>query len=394
MADTFSELSISLTQKLTKKEKQQQGIFFTPKKIISKMLIRLLDFKDNIKTILEPSCGSCEFITELKHTFIDTQITGIEYNDIIYESIQHISNDNVKIINKDFLKFKSKDKFNLILGNPPFFVLPKKEVNPRYYTYFSGRPNIFILFIIKSIGLLKEGGILSFVLPKNFLNSLYYEKTRKFIHQNFTIIDIIDCEGEYIDTKQDTIIFILQKIKNLSGHYPFSININRHITFGTSQNIQNIQNSLTNCTFLNKLQLHCRVGKVVWNQVKHKLTDNHEKTRLIYSSDIIDNKLSIKTYKDVHKKNYIDCEGDNIVRLIINRGYGKGNYKFNYCIVNVDYNYVLENHVISVEGGDNELYEKVIKSFEDERTKQFIENYFGNNAISTTELSSILPIYI
>ena len=38
-------------------------------------------------------------------------------------------------------------------------------------------------------------------------------------------------------------------------------------------------------------------------------------------------------------------------------------------------------------------YQKIITSFNDERTKKFITLYFGNSAINTTELQHILPIY-
>ena len=40
------------------------------------------------------------------------------------------------------------------------------------------------------------------------------------------------------------------------------------------------------------------------------------------------------------------------------------------------------------------LYEKIIKSFENEKTKEFIKLYFGNNAINTTEINYMLPIFI
>ena len=40
------------------------------------------------------------------------------------------------------------------------------------------------------------------------------------------------------------------------------------------------------------------------------------------------------------------------------------------------------------------LYEKIIKSFENEKTKEFINLYFGNNAINTTEINYMLPIFI
>ena len=75
-------------------------------------------------------------------------------------------------------------------------------------------------------------------------------------------------------------------------------------------------------------------------------------------------------------------------------------YKFNYCLIDVYYEYLIENHLICINYTGSieknvilEQYKKIINSLEDERTKEFIELYFGNNAINTTELSNILPIY-
>ena len=39
------------------------------------------------------------------------------------------------------------------------------------------------------------------------------------------------------------------------------------------------------------------------------------------------------------------------------------------------------------------LYKKIIISFDSKKTKEFIKLYFGNNAMNTTELCEILPIY-
>ena len=59
-----------------------------------------------------------------------------------------------------------------------------------YYNYFEGRPNAFIIFIIKSLKLLNNNGILAYILPKSFLNCHYYNKTRKFIIENYYIIHL------------------------------------------------------------------------------------------------------------------------------------------------------------------------------------------------------------
>ena len=87
--------------------------------------------------------------------------------------------------------------------------------------------------------------------------------------------------------------------------------------------------------------------------------------------------------------------------LLVNRGYGKGKYKFNFCLIEGGFKYLIENHLIHISyNGDIskdeliEYYKKIIKSFENERTNTFIELYFKNNAINTTELEYILPIYI
>jgi hypothetical protein len=139
---------------------------------------------------------------------------------------------------------------------------------------------------------------------------------------------------------------------------------------------------------------------VIWNQKKGDLTNDVSKTRLIYSSDIKENKLVLTKYKNPQKKNYIRQDGSQDIILVINRGYGMGKYEFNYCLIDVNYDYLIENHLISIRStGENTreqqkvTYNKIIASFENEKTQKFIKLYFGNNAINATELKYILPIY-
>ena len=72
---------------------------------------------------------------------------------------------------------------------------------------------------------------------------------------------------------------------------------------------------------LSDLGFNVNVGNIVWNQCKKELTDDKDKTLLIYSSDITDNKLVTKEYSNNEKKNYIDKPGFTEPLLIINRGY-------------------------------------------------------------------------
>ena len=87
--------------------------------------------------------------------------------------------------------------------------------------------------------------------------------------------------------------------------------------------------------------------------------------------------------------------------MILNRGYGVGKYIFNYCILDGSIKYLVENHLICIEYNKKlsksklmAWFNKIAQSFENEKTKKFINLYFGNSAINTTELANILPIYI
>jgi type I restriction-modification system DNA methylase subunit len=397
----YSTLSKKLTSELSKKEKKENGIYFTPPSCIHRNISLLHPYLSSSKNVLEPSCGSCEYISVINQNYPSLSITGIEYNKNIYESIKHLSNEKINIVHFDYLQYDSREKYDIIIGNPPFYVMTKKDVNKKYHSYFDGRPNIFILFIIKSLELLSDNGILSFVLPKNFLNCLYYNKTRKYIYTHFQILHIIDCsDDKYLDTEQDTIILVIQKSSTTNNH-SFVIELNDFVIFSLQEIKEKIIHLYSGSKSLWDMGFSVSVGKVVWNQCKDILTDDVSATRLIYSSDIIDNKLSIKKYTNVEKKNYIHKDGIIKPIIVINRGYGVGEYKFNYCIINVEKPFLIENHLIVIEP-INELpyemlmdeYNKIICSLSDERTSEFIRIYFGNNAINTTELNHIIPIYL
>jgi type I restriction-modification system DNA methylase subunit len=396
----YSFISTELTRKLCKTVKKNNGIYFTPPSCVNHNIELLQSYIVNIKNVLEPSCGSGEYITALHNRFPYLDITGIEYNETIYESIIQLNNDNIKIINMDYLLYNTNTKYDLIIGNPPYYVMKKQNVNKCYHNYFEGRPNIFILFIIKSIQLLNDNGILSFVLPNNFLNCLYYDKTRKYIANHFQILNIIHCKDDkYIETQQDTTILIIQKNQNRNNTM-FILEMNDYTIFSNEENRNKIMKLYENTTSLLELGCKVSVGTVVWNQCKDILTDDDTKTRLIYSSDIENNTIIKKTYNNAEKKNFIKKIGINRPMIVINRGYGVGEYKFNYCLIEEMNDYLIENHLICIEYKRElprdeliNLYKTIILSFNDKRTAEFISVYFENNAINTTELNNILPIY-
>ena len=106
----FSKLSLDLTKDIDKDIKKNSGIFFTPPATISTTLQYLKEYNINFNRILEPSCGSCEFITQINKLYPTAHITGIELNQHIFNSIKSCTVCK-NVINR-FIFFRRLNCFN------------------------------------------------------------------------------------------------------------------------------------------------------------------------------------------------------------------------------------------------------------------------------------------
>ena len=58
----YTEKSKQLTKQIKKEVKNKNGIYFTPPSIIERHAQILKKHLKGVKKVLEPSCGSCEYI--------------------------------------------------------------------------------------------------------------------------------------------------------------------------------------------------------------------------------------------------------------------------------------------------------------------------------------------
>ncbi|MBU2640034.1 MAG: N-6 DNA methylase [Nanoarchaeota archaeon] len=135
--------------------------------------------------------------------------------------------DNEQIYPNDYFKWErdfQEGSFDVIIGNPPYDVI-YSNYKPQEFNYFKQRyssaeynPNLFALFLDKSLDLLKEDGYLGFIIPDTLLTNKYFGNVRRKILENCDIIKIIDMSsGIFSNAIVDTIILILRK-KKRKGH--------------------------------------------------------------------------------------------------------------------------------------------------------------------------------
>ena len=407
----YSQLTIDVTNKLSKKEKKDFGIFISPNIIIEKLVNSIIKYSSEnnitIQKILEPSCGTCEMVNYCDNHFNNVSIDAVEYNTSVFQHIKDLNfKNNVTINHLDYIQYEPSTKYDLIIGNPPYFVLDKNYKMPKKMEpYIYGRPNIFGLFIINAISMIAPNGIIAFVIPRSFLNSAYYSKIRNYIKETCKIIEIIDFEkdNKFIDTQQSTFGIILQKeitdlIMPIECNYSIKIEDNFMFTNDSIFLKSLFDGSIT----LKKMGLSVRTGKIVWNEHKDELSDDKNETALIYNSNLTkEHTIELKSFKNEEKFQYIKKDGRIDPVLVVNRGNGNSKYVLNYALVSNIGPYLIENHlneIYSTKKMKKEdllcLFNNIITSFNNSKTQLFINTFLGNNGLSKTELETIFPIYL
>ena len=381
---SFRDASISLTKSLSKETKQNNGIFFTPKEDRDKLFEILDRFNIQPKSVLEPSFGSGEFLEDLYERYPDAQISGVELNTELY-----IASERQSIYNMDFLDYM--EKHDLIVGNPPFFVIDKTEETELCQ---ESRPNMFVQFLYKALEYnLEPGGVLAFVLPTSLYNCCYYEKMLRYLKQHTTVLAVEPLSGKYLETQQSTFVLVVQEAWNSPKPSDFFLEIADNIYL--TPNKVELEELMQGSSSLKDLEFSVRTGTVVWNQEKEKLSD--EGKLIVYDSNIKNGELILGVKEP--KKQYINgFKRDPLSgkAILINRGHGNTAYSLNAILIDHPEFYA-ENHVNVVRPNTDEalaLIEKVYSSLRSEKTAMFIQLFVGNGALSQSQLERCLPVWI
>ncbi len=389
----YSKLTIDITNKLSKKEKKENGIFITPRSIIEKLFTEIQKYIKTPKNILEPSAGTCEIANYARETFPDALIDAIELNDTIYKDVLPTVKD-LNYIKADFTTWNNTHTYDIIVGNPPFVVCEKEDVPEKYHDFVVGRPNLFCTFILHSISMLNNNGILAFIIPTSFLNSAYYAKIRNHMKNSGTILNIMNFNDHtFIETQQATIGILFKKESVPISECDFSVKFRNDFIFTESSS--SIKNILSGSTTLEKMGIQVKTGTIVWNQYKPILTDDTSKTLLIYNTNIAStNTVVVQNFSNIEKKQYISMDGLNEPIIVVNRGNGNTNYKLSYAYIDGKRPYLVENHLNMILCKTEENAKILIESFKNKKTQEFVSLFLGNGGLSKTELQSIFPIYI
>lgn len=179
-------------QKLCTKEEiafAQESIlnsFYTSPEVIKAIWDGVMAMGFTGGKVLEPSCGNGLFLQH-QPQHINCDWTCIEL-DPISARICSLLNEGAKVYNVGFENFQSPpDQYDLVIGNVPFGTT--KLVDP----YVSDSANLLIhnFFIVKSLQLVREGGLLVLITSTGTMDTISNELVRNRIYKEAELITAI-----------------------------------------------------------------------------------------------------------------------------------------------------------------------------------------------------------
>ncbi len=174
-------------------------------------------------------------LTSLSSSFLKNNLYGLELNRETLISFKKTIGDLYKtniskcrfyhgnfIVEEDVYSFIEKQEadvllpfsweknglptsYDIIIGNPPYYNLKKTKLideqveqlriylsqSSKWSEYYRSDSDICYYFIIKSLKLLKKGGILSFIVPNYWIQNKYADKLRAYLSQ-YNVLEIIN----------------------------------------------------------------------------------------------------------------------------------------------------------------------------------------------------------
>ncbi|MDR2634453.1 MAG: N-6 DNA methylase, partial [Clostridiales bacterium] len=251
--------------------KKENGIFNTDIGL-AKSIVEFLNIPTTA-TVIDACCGTGSFLysakifgvknvygadLDKKAVVLSKELTGLES----IKKLDTISKMGVTTLKSLGLK-KPAD---YVIGNPPYVPLSKDiNINTSEYLFLrnvkDAGSNLFIAALYRAFELVKPNGVISYIIPKNFLHISSYALLRKTMLKEKSIISIIDIGKYFKEVRGEQIVLTMQNcfdkdneiefFRLIDGHFEKQISISQsfytdEITLFENQEDFNIYNKLNN----------------------------------------------------------------------------------------------------------------------------------------------------
>lgn len=185
---------------MSKNDINNLGQYFTTKEVAKLMCSFIEKRVLPGGSILDPCIGKNIFFQTIKDN--NYSLTGLEIdNTLMTKDIEKFyKQDRRTLLIEDFIAYNFDTKFDAIIMNPPYIRQEKISTEQKRNLYkisdtlgfkLSGKANLYIYFILKSLKLLKPNGLLVVITYDSWLYSSFGASFKKYLISNYDLQEII-----------------------------------------------------------------------------------------------------------------------------------------------------------------------------------------------------------
>ena len=221
------------------------GEYYTPRPLIRAM-VKIVDPKVG-ETVYDPACGSAGFLVEAfhhmmsdkltaaqfeklqKNTFVGKEVKSLAYivgtMNMILHGIEAPRIIHTNTLGENVMQIQEKDRFNVILANPPFGGSERPEVQQNFPIKTGETAYLFLQHFIRS---LKAGGRAAIVIKNTFLNNADAAALRQELLSSCNLHTILDCPPKtFAGTPVSTIVLFFTKGSQTKEIWYYQLSLGR-----------------------------------------------------------------------------------------------------------------------------------------------------------------------
>lgn len=220
---------VNLMQLKSDSSKQKLlGAYYTPPELAN-LIVGLLS-ESSYDKVLEPSFGGGIFLKELINNNItigELDAVEIESEPVKKAKKEYDEYKNYKLIQEDFFDYykdSSREKYDLIIGNPPYIRYQYLTESQRLemsdiLTSHGMKPNklinAWVAFTVACVQMLSDNGKIAFVIPAEILQVAYAKDLRRFLANTLDNITLLTFEELLFDNVQQEIVVLIGEKKSV-----------------------------------------------------------------------------------------------------------------------------------------------------------------------------------